>query len=214
MTETMNIHKALSEVKILNDRITDKIAETKFCISNKVSNKTIDGKSIEEWKNNVKAAWDSVNTLILRRAAIKRAISKSNAATMVTIDGKEYSVAEAIEMKQYGIMYHEELLRHLIRNFGEANAMVERINADADDKATEYAKGCTNNKDGSTSADVLREIENIRKNYFDNHKAELIDPLDSAKKIEEIKTFIDKFKAEVDSVLSVSNATTEITIEY
>ena len=96
MTETMNVHKALSEVKILNNRIIGKISECQFCIANKVTNKTIKGKSIDEWKNSVQDNWTSITTLINRRNALKQAISKSNASTEVTIAGKVYTVAEAI----------------------------------------------------------------------------------------------------------------------
>ena len=42
----------------------------------------------------------------------------------------------------------------------------------------------------------------------------LIDGIDIKKIRDEITSKISKFKAEVDAVLSASNATTEITIEY
>lgn len=212
ITETMNVHKALSEIKILNDRIVGKIMENKFCICNKTTNKTINGKSIEDWKSNVKAQWESINQLILRREAIKRAINHSNASTKVVVADKEYTVAEAIEMKQYGIFYHKQLLTQLQNNFAMANADVERINTDADAKATTYAQNCVGSD--KTSPEVIKDIENIRNSYYDTHKAEIIDPLDSIKRIEELKDYIDKFTSEIDSVLSVSNATTMITIEY
>ena len=212
ITETMNVHKALSEVKILNDRILSKITENNFCVCNKVTNKVINGKSIDDWKKNTKDVWDSINQLILRREAIKRAISYSNASTKVVVADKEYTVAEAIEMKQYGIHYHRQLLNQLQKNFANVNAEVERINAEADTKATNYAQNCVGSD--KTSPEVIKDIENIRKSYYDTHKAEIIDPLDSIKRIEELNDYIDKFTSEIDSVLSVANATTVITIEY
>ena len=42
----------------------------------------------------------------------------------------------------------------------------------------------------------------------------LIDGIDIKKAKDELAAKIDKFKAEVDAVLSASNAITEITIEY
>ena len=207
--ETMNIHKALSEVKILNDRITDKIAETKFCIANKSTNKTFCGKSIEEWKNNTKSSWESINALLLRVSAIKSAINQSNASTKVSINGKEYTVAEAIYIKQYGMNYYRMLLNQLRNNFATENRLVETKNAEEDVKATKYATDCAG---GDKAADA--EIEKIRQSYFDSHKYELVDPLDVVKQIEILENFIDSFVSEVDSVLSVSNATTLIEIEY
>ena len=83
--ETMNLHKALSELKILNDRISDKISNCTFCGTMKSGSKTILGKTVDEFKTNVQSDYDSVNTLINRRNAIKRAVSKSNSSTSVKI---------------------------------------------------------------------------------------------------------------------------------
>lgn len=212
MTETMNVHKALSEVKILNSRIIHKISECQFCIANKVSNKNIKGKSLDEWKNNVQDNWTSINTLINRRNVLKQAISKSNASTEVTIAGKTYTVAEAIEMKQFGMDYYNALLNELREDFSEANKTVEKVNMEADTQATNYAQNCVGSDKANT--ETLREIENIRNAYYDSHKAELVDPIDIIKKIAELEQKISDFTSEVDSVLSVSNATTLITIEY
>ncbi len=212
ITETMNVHKALSEVKILNDRIEKEINNCQFCIVNKVENKTIKGKSIDDWKKNVSADWDSVTALINRRNAIKRAISLSNAATKVSIADKEYTVAEAIEMKQYSMCYYNTLLTKLRNDFATANMSVEKTNTDADNKATEYAKNCAGSD--KSNLETLKEVENIRKAYYESHKAELLDPIDITKKIAELEKKIADFTADVDSVLSVSNATTNITIEY
>lgn len=212
ITETMNVHKALSEVKILNDRIEKEINNCQFCIANKVENKTIKGKTIDDWKKNVSADWDSVTALINRRNAIKRVINLSNAATKVTIADKEYTVAEAIEMKQYGMCYYNTLLTKLRNDFVTANMGVEKTNTDADNKATEYAKSCAGSD--KSNLETLKEVENIRKAYYESHKAELIDPIDITKKIAELEKKIADFTSDVDSILSVSNATTLITIEY
>lgn len=208
----MNVHKALSEVKILNNRILSKISESQFCIANKVTNKTIKGKPIDEWKRNIQDNWTSITTLINRRNALKQAISKSNASTEVTIAGKVYTVAEAIEMKQYGTYYYNALLNELRTNFTEANRSVETTNVKADVDATNYAQNCVGSDKSNTES--LREIEKIRTAYYDSHKAELIDPIDITKKIAELEQIISDFTSEVDSVLSVSNATTLISIEY
>jgi predicted RNA-binding Zn ribbon-like protein len=212
ITEKMNVHKALSELKILNDRITKQIHVVEFCVSNKVSNEKINGMSVENWKKDVQAKWESINALINRRNAIKRAVSLSNAKTEVTVADKNYTVAEAIEMKQYGMTYYRELLRKLQFDFSEANESVERINSDADFRATDYAQKCVGTDKNSVEA--MKEVEQIRMSYYNSHKAELINPIDITNKIEELENKIAQFTTEIDSVLSVSNATTIITIEY
>lgn len=127
--ETMNLHKALSELKILNDRISDKISNCTFCGTMKSGSKTILGKTVDEFKTNVQSDYDSVNTLINRRNAIKRAVSKSNSSTSVTINGKDYVVAEAIEMKNWGMDYYKDLLRNLRSQYANAVNKMETENA-------------------------------------------------------------------------------------
>ena len=200
--ETMNLHKALSELKILNDRISDKISNCTFCGTMKSGSKTILGKAVDEFKTNVQSDYDSVNTLINRRNAIKRAVSKSNSSTSVTINGKDYVVAEAIEMKNWGMDY------------ASAVNKMETENAKADMAATDYAKNGTNSDKTTLTAEALKEMENLRKSYYDSHKTEIVDPLKLSDKIKELEEMISAFTSEVDSVLAVSNANTLIEIEY
>ena len=98
MKETMTIHKALSELKTLGDRINSAMEEATFVVANKHSNAKIGGQSIAEFSQAAQQSLQSVMTLINRRNAIKRAVTRSNAETMVNINGKEYTVAEAIDM--------------------------------------------------------------------------------------------------------------------
>ena len=173
--ETMNLHKALSELKILNDRISDKISNCTFCGTMKSGSKTILGKTVDEFKTNVQSDYDSVNTLINRRNAIKRAVSKSNSSTSVTINGKDYVVAEAIEMKNWGMDYYKDLLRNLRSQYANAVNKMETENAKADLAATDYAKNGTNSDKTTLTAEALKEMENLRKSYYDSHKTEIVD---------------------------------------
>lgn len=50
--------------------------------------------------------------------------------------------------------------------------------------------------------------------YINRETMILVDGISIKEKMEKLADEIDKFKAEVDAVLSASNATTEITIEY
>lgn len=214
MNEIMNLHKALSELKILNNRISDKISGCIFCGTIKANSKTISGKTVDEFKTDVLSNYDSVSTLINRRNAIKRAVSKSNASTTVTINGKGYTVAEAIEMKNYGMDYYNQLLRCFRNQYANTVTNMETENARADIAATDYAKNGTNSDKNALTADTLKEMENLRKSYYDSHKTEIVDPLKLSDKIKELEEMISAFTSEVDGVLAVSNANTLIEIEY
>lgn len=98
-TEKMTIHKALCELKTLDARITKCIGETEYVFANKHSNDKVNGMTVAAYCDEIKSGYQRVTDLIKRRDAIKRAVVLSNAVTKVTVGGKEYTVAEAIEMK-------------------------------------------------------------------------------------------------------------------
>ena len=95
--EKMTIHRALAELKTIDSRIEKAISETRFCRSNKHSNEKINGKSIDDYIAETKSAYESINDLIRRRNAMKRAVVLSNAITNVTVGDEVMTVAEAIE---------------------------------------------------------------------------------------------------------------------
>ena len=101
--EKMNVHKALCELKILDDRIGKAIAACKFVAVKKVASKLVKNQNVDDFKAAERANYDRVVDLIARREAIKRAVVLSNAMTKVTVGGIEYTVAEAIEMKNHGL---------------------------------------------------------------------------------------------------------------
>lgn len=112
-TETMTIHKALSELKVLNSRIDKAISRCKFCVANKHFNEKIEGIDKKEYIDNMKASYDQVNDLIKRMEAIKKAVVLSNAETKITVAGNTYTVAEAIYMKNNGMIFYMDMLEEM-----------------------------------------------------------------------------------------------------
>lgn len=215
-TETMTVHKGLSELKILDKKIAAEIAEAKFCISAKVSAKKIEGMTPDEYSKSTEADYNRICDLISRRDAIKRAISKSNAETKVTINGEEYTVAEAIYMNQSGIALKQSLLQKMKSRYNIAITEIERNNIQVSAKADEFAKDYANEKsDKSARPDMTSEdIRSIHDDYYERNRYDLLTGLDMKKKIRDLGDWIDAFKSEVDSALSVSNAITMITVTY
>lgn len=211
-TETMTIHRGLAEINVLENRILKAISEAKFCAAAKQSMKKLNGVPIEDYKKGAQSSLDSIKDLITRHDAIKRAISKSNAETHVTIDGIVYTVAEAIYMNQHGIEFKRELLAMMERQYSSAIATIEMANARLSDRADSYVANTVSASDKSNmDTDTLRDT---RDSYIERETMVLIDGIDIKKAKDELAAKIDKFKAEVDAVLSTSNAITEITIEY
>lgn len=209
--EKMTIHKALCELKILDSRINNAISSARFCLANKHSNEKVNGVTVEEYQETIKASYNKASDLIRRREAIKRAVVLSNAKTIVKIGGKEYTVAEAIEMNNHGIDLKLQLKNAMKKQYDSAMTAIISKNNVVDDKATEYVVGLFGQKESKTANE---EYEKARKSYIEANTMELIDPVNILEKIEALEVEIADFTTEVDSALSVSNALTEITVEY
>lgn len=208
--EKMNVHKALCELKILDSRIAKEVANFAPCGVTKAVAQRCGSVPVPDFIEDVRSKYDSINALISRRNAIKRAVTLSNAVAKVVIDGVEYTVAEAIEMKNHGLE-NLNYLRHKIEScYADATYSIARGNNELDHKADEYIKSVA----GGDKKVMPEEIQKMRDNYVEPQTLQLVDPLNSQKLISELSNEIDKFKAEVDSALSVSNAMTEIEIEY
>ena len=211
-TEKMSVHKALAELKLLDNRINSAIENGVYCVANKHSNEKIKGVDVEEYKKTMQGGYDKAVDLINRRNAIKRAVVLSNAVTKVNINGKEYTVAEAIEMKNHGVEFEENLLEHLKYQYLHAQTEIIKQNgADLEKRAEQYVVGIYGSKEGKTNID---DYENVKKQFLVNNSYELIDPIKILDKMNALEEKINAFKAEVDSTLSVSNAITEIEISY
>lgn len=210
--ETMTIHKALSELKILDVRIKTAIRNSVFCECNKHSNEKINGISVSDFTKEIQGNYDKVVSLIERRKAIKRAVVLSNAETKVKISGKEYTVAEAIEMKNHGIEFDSNLCAAMIDQITQCQAEINVHNgADLDRRAENFVSGIFSGKEGKQNS---AEVEKLRKEFIAANSYELIDPIKVHDKIDELEKYINDFKSEVDSALRTSNALTTITIEY
>ena len=211
-TETMSIHKALCELKVIGDRIEKTMGNVPFVLANEHANKKIQGIPIEEFIAQIKSAHQSTVDLIARREAIKCAVVKSNAVTKVTVAGKEYTVAEAIEMKNHGMDFIRMLKAKLSSELDRAKRLAEMANGqNLENRADGYIK----NLYGTTDMKNLTEEANAaRKTFIEQHTTELVDPLKAADMVTALENQFYDFMSEVDAALSVSNSLTEITITY
>ena len=209
--EKMTVHKALAELKTLDDRINSEITGSVFVRANRHNNMKIFGKTIPDFMADTESSYQSVKALINRRNAMKRAVVLSNAITKVNIGGVEYTVAEAIEMNNHGMENLVELRNCLREQYSSVKRMVESENGDKLVKACEnYIQATFGTKEKINNPD----IETAQKVYMTNNTYDIVTGFDIEKVIKELTDRIDAFKAEVDSALSVSNALTVIEFDY
>ena len=211
-TEKMTIVSALSELKVLNSRISEEIATATFCDVNKHVMRTLKGKSLNDARAEMQGSYDKITALINRNNAIKKAVTKANAETYVKIGDEQMTIAEAIYMKQTGIELMRQLLMVMTSQYTKARTTIERNNGDA---LTQHCVayivklfGAGDNK--SVSAD----IEAAKSKYIEENTVDLIEGVDTAKAIETLKNKIDTFEANVDAAITVANAMTTIEISY
>lgn len=209
-TETMTVHEALCEIKTIDDRITKAVRDVNPCATKKHSAINIDGISVDTFADRAKASYQKAQDLIRRADAIKRAISKSNASTVVVIDGKEMTVAEAIYEMQHGVDSKQYLLRKLRDEYNLATNKIKESERELERRCDNYIR---DNYGGKDKADPA-VIEKARRAFIDDNTVDLVDPLDVHKLIGELSDEIDRFSVAVDSALQTSNANTKITIEY
>lgn len=211
-TEKMSVHQALVELKTLDKRIESAIREGEWVVANKHSNGKIGGVDLKDFVEDVKARHQKVTSLIARAEAIKRAVVNSNAVTKVTIAGKEYTVAEAIEMKNNGIDRLRTLVQRLSSDYTMAKATADRANgAELERRADDYVRTMIGNTDVKGMTD---EVKRLRDEFIKAQTMELVDPIGVLKQIEQLNEQINAFEVNVDSALSVSNALTSIEISY
>ena len=157
-TEKMTIHKALCELKTLDARITKCIGETEYVFANKHSNDKVNGMTVAAYCDEIKSGYQRVTDLIRRRDAIKRAVVLSNAVTKVTVGGKEYTVAEAIEMKNHGIQMLQTLLKRLERDNRAARNEANQNNGEMlEMRADEYIKSLYGNTDMKNASEDIKK---------------------------------------------------------
>ena len=215
-TEKMTVHKALAELKVIDDRINKAISEGVYVIANKHSNEKIQGMTIDQFKEKMKASHQKVTDLINRRNALKRAVVLSNATTKIKIGNDEYTVAEAIEMKNHGMEFKTNYMRMIASQNLSAQADINRNSGEAIEKrAEQYVLSViqAQPKDAKMAIDS-DAMQALRKDYIKNNTYDLIDPLKVNDIIEKMTDEINEFNTEIDAALSVSNALTVIEFEY
>ena len=214
--EKMTVHKALAELKTIDSRLTKAMGDTTYVMAVKHSAQKINGVTVDTFKEKMKSGYQKVTDLIARRDAMKRAVVLSNATTKVNVGGKEFTVAEAIEMKNHGMEFRKSLLTRITYAYSNAQNEFNKNNGEALEKRAEkYVLDVINAqpKDSKMSVDS-DAMKDVRQTYIDNNKFDMLDPLDVAKIMEALDNEINEFEAEVDAALSVSNALTVIEFEY
>lgn len=214
--EKMTVHKALAELKTIDARIHRAITEGTYVMAVKHSAEKINGVTIDKFKENMKINYQKVTDLIARRNAMKRAVVLSNANTKIRVGENEYTVAEAIDMKNHGMEFNDRLRSVIaMQNVNAQNELNRNSGETIEKRAEQYVLSVIGAQPKDSKMSVDNEaMKALRKTYIENNTYDLIDPINVTKVMEELEAEINEFNTEIDAALSVSNALTVIEFEY
>jgi hypothetical protein len=208
----ITIHRALSELKTLNERIGKAIAGFEpvgvYQKGRPVQTTSMFNTDEVKHKTAAEAAYQSITTLIANKSNLKKAIVASNSQTIVTIGAKTMTVAEAITRKSY-LQLSKDLLNRMEAQMRAVQANLNKFN----EKVQVGKEQLLVASFGKDTKPDDSQIENVTRPYLEMNTFHLADPLGLTKKIEELSTEIRTFESEVDAVLSESNAITFIEVE-
>lgn len=204
----MTIHRGLSELKLIDDRINKGIAAIVPSGVMQKDKKVNNFHDKKDFDTTAKSALQSVKDLMERKSAIKSAIVASNGVTKVLVAGHEMTVADAITAKDT-IKFKKSLYQTLLARHKQAQGQVNLNNEKITENALALAEatvGKENVKNGNEQATELMKV------YTETNEFHLVDPLEVEKLAAAAEAEISEFESEVDAVLSESNAVTFIEV--
>lgn len=220
-TKTMTVQQALNELKVLDSRVATKVSNLGQETSAVQADKKLLGtqnsrKTVQEFLDDAVSKLQSANDLINYRRALKSAVLQSNAVTKVTVADKEMTVAEAIEYKN-SISLEWNLVNSLELGITKAELLTAKYNEDVERKLERNIDSILGNEKDRKTQDDLEVIETLRANA-EKSKAEIVVPDISKVKLTDYvskkREELEDFESNVDFILTASNVTTTITIEW
>jgi hypothetical protein len=205
MSTKQSITRSLVELKTIDGRIS-KIIDGGLFMTFKTKSKNTRYNE-EDFKKSATADFQSVTDLIKRRDQIKNAIVLSNATTMVEIAGAKMTVSQAIEFKNT-IAYKVALLTALKQQRQIVIVDVDAHRQKVQNKVDENIRIICG-KDAKPDAATLKMVSD---GITAGDPVDVYDPLNLDKVIEGMEREIEDFRANVDFVLSESNAITLINV--
>lgn len=207
----ITITEALVKLKTLESRIEKGISNLSVVgVRRADSTKLINGVTEEkDFTERAKASYQSVSDPMRLRSDMKVAIAESNAKTIVTIAGKDYTVTHAIDKKN-SIHLDQQLISRLKNDLSQGMRNVQSLNQQAEDKANknvEIMLGSDKAKNKTEESQAMYEA------MYEKNKGVLVDAVGVEELLEQMDIDVKDFLDSVDTQLVISNSTTYIEVE-
>jgi hypothetical protein len=208
---TMNITRALAEIKRLDDRITRALSAqfVGVTIGQNTKMKMAEGnKTPAQAQAEIQSAADSLQSMFAQRASIKAKVVASNAVTTVQLGNEVLTVAEAIERKK-SIEFKRKYVATLQAQLNRANTDVKTHNDKLETVIETNLATIYGNDKGKVEAGMY---EAIAKPQRETKEAALLDPLKVVDLVAKLQEEVSLIDTELDYLLSTSNAMTVIEV--
>ena len=211
----LSLTRVLREIKSLDIKIKDFFESSQrimVSLTQGVAKKTpYAGLNVDDLTKKIQADHDELNSLIERRFKLKQKLIQANATTKITVGDREYSIAEAIELKNL-VPIKELVLKGLRQQLNSVQKQLdkndEELRAAAQSKIEAMLGDKDENKESRQAA-----IDFIMKNQEDSARFNILDPKNIRKRIEQLETEVSEIKNELDYKLSEINSTTFIEVD-
>ena len=216
----ISITRALVELKRYDQRISQALQQATFGVTatgtaakQKVTAVASNVKfnSVKDAEAAINASLQSVRKLIDNRSALKAAIVKSNAETVLTFSGKQMTVAEAIELKQT-VQYLQQFRNQVNSYLTRARNDVAQSDTKLEVAIQNQIQALLGNGDKKT-AETESLIETITTAQHNLYKQVIVSEDVVTKTVNDLDAEINAVEAELDFALSEINAKTTINVE-
>lgn len=208
----MSLYQALEKKKILEDRVNREMKAYRLCCVRKENDEvTKDGQPLDEvYKNSIQPGYQKSIALLKNLIALKAAINEANAKVTVEIDGKSYTIANAMVI----LRNHDKLAdmyRRMTTNYQQVSDEVAKLNerSQSNDAINSYLEKSLG--DGKRDPEMVKQLTN---DYIARNTYSVYDPLDTMKVAQEALEHLEKFSNEIHYKLTQANVSTEIEVEF
>ena len=217
MAEKMLVTQALDERDLLVEKINDKIRKIKAVdVKKRNEDQTaVERMTVEDFKKGAESAYQQIMDLIARYEKIDAAIVASNAKTMIETTYGKYTVAGAIALRNrlrddIGVgdstNFELRLVKQFEQQYQAGVQMLESKNRMVDAQAESMRNSIVGRDNKVKDPTPLAVVDEFVK----ENTTEIVDPLNSKKKAQELNEKITTLLTELNTKIKVSNATTMI----
>lgn len=208
----MSLYQALEKKKVLEDRVAREMKAYRLCCVRKANDEiTKDGQPLDEvLKNSIQPGYQKSIALLKNLIALKAVINEANAKTTIEIDGKTYTIANAMVILRNQDKL-SDMYRRMVMNYQQVSDEVARLNERSQDNDAINSYLEKSLGDGKRDPEMVKKLT---QDYIARNTYSIYDPLDTMTTAQKELEHLEKFSNEVHYKLTQVNVSTEIEVEF